>query len=755
MVRTVQNEFPEFPAALSFMPMLSADEARAQLTARLLSLGKEIAALRSVAADMEDKYQLPRLFAIEDEYRLAIFEAEHAWVSRILDDLASGDLYWDRDTIVPGRSACRNGWVLFQECPGRPPPSRTSRRNGPAGPDQAGRRCAANTPPARRRAKALRRTASAKDRRTTDRLKSPTGAARHQPPITVQGDSPMPESTTSPPVTTVTGVPVRGTRPVRPPLVIAIFCLGLFMTLLDITIVNIAIPDLVTDLDATLETVLWVGSAYSLTYTVLLITAGRLGDIHGPRRLFLIGLTLFTLASLASGLSQTSGQLIAFRALQGVGAALLAPQGLPMITSILPAARRGPAFAAIGIMSGLGVLLGPTLGGFLVTNFGWRWIFFLNIPVGILAITLAFVFMPDVRPGVPHRLDIPGMVLLTAGLFGVVFGLIEGERYDWGTISGFVSIPLVIAAGALLLGAFVWRQIRIQDAEPLLPFDVFHDRTFTVMTVVLLALGFAMVGVYLPMTIYYQSVLGLTAVAAGLVIGTQSLAMMISSGVIGGLSGSGKLPLKWVLIIGLLLFAGGVASIAVVAQPDSGQWAFVPGLVVSGIGLGCVWTPVFGLATRDMPPARAGVGAGVLDTVQEFGAVLATAVLGALMANRIAAELTTQTQLAAATLAEQAREPFLAGMAAADAGGVEVGAGQVSALPLPAEVPAGVAEQIHRAAQQVFSTAFTEAMRPTMGVAIVVILAAAAGVLFVRSSPGTADPRPTPTVDAESATTRT
>ena len=146
----------------------------------------------------------------------------------------------------------------------------------------------------------------------------------------------------SAPTTTVTGVPIHGHRPVRPVLVITVFCLGLFMTLLDITIVNIAIPDLVTDLNATLETVLWVGSAYSLTYTVLLITAGRLGDIYGPRRLFLIGLTVFTAASLASGLSQTPGQLIAFRALQGVGAALLAPQGLPIITSILPAAKRGP-----------------------------------------------------------------------------------------------------------------------------------------------------------------------------------------------------------------------------------------------------------------------------------------------------------------------------------------------------------------------------------------------------------------------------
>jgi EmrB/QacA subfamily drug resistance transporter len=535
------------------------------------------------------------------------------------------------------------------------------------------------------------------------------------------------------PSVTETGVPIHGHRPVRPVLVIAVFCLGLFMTLLDITIVNIAIPDLVTDLNATLETVLWVGSAYSLTYTVLLITAGRLGDIHGPRRLFLIGLTVFTAASLASGLSQTPGQLIAFRALQGVGAALLAPQGLPIITSILPAAKRGPAFAATGIMSGLGVLAGPTLGGFLVTHAGWRWIFFLNIPIGIVTLALAFVFMPDVRPGVKHRLDLPGVVLLTLGLLGVVFGLIEGERYDWGTVTGVVTIPMIIISGGLLLALFVWRQVRTQDREPLLTVAVFTDRSFTVMTLVLLAMGFAMVGVFLPLTIYYQSVLGLTAVAAGLVIGTQSMAMMITSGVVGGLSGSGRINMKWVLIAGLLLFAAGMVYVEAVAAPDSGQLTFVPGLVVAGIGLGCVWTPVFGLATRDMPPSRAGIGAGVLDTVQEFGSVLATAILGALLANRLASGLVTQAAAAASSLPEPARAPFVDGFTQAASGGLQVGAGQAQAA-LPPDVPPAVVDQIAAAAQHTFAAAFTEAMDPVILVAVGVILAAAVAVLFVRGA---------------------
>jgi len=566
----------------------------------------------------------------------------------------------------------------------------------------------------------------------------------------IKGAGPRPGSTT----VTVTGVPIHGHRPVRPALVIAVFCLGLFMTLLDITIVNIAIPDLVTDLNATLETVLWVGSAYSLTYTVLLITAGRLGDIHGPRRLFLIGLTVFTLASLASGLSQTPGQLIAFRALQGVGAALLAPQGLPIITSILPAAKRGPAFAATGVVSGLGVLVGPTLGGFLVTNVGWRWIFFLNIPIGIVTLALAFVFMPDVRPGRQHRLDLVGVALLTLGLLGVVFGLIEGERYDWGTVAGFVTIPMVIGVGVVFLGLFIWRQVRTQDREPLLTFAVFGDRTFTVMTLVLLAMGFAMVGVFLPLTIYYQSVLGLSAVAAGLVIGTQSMAMMVTSGVVGGLSGSGKINMKWVLIAGLLLFAAGMVYVVSVAAPDSGQWTFVPGLVTAGIGLGCVWTPVFGLATRDMPPSRAGIGAGVLDTVQEFGSVLATAILGAVLANRLASELVGQASAAAAGLPEQARAPFVDGLTRAASGGLQVGAGQAQDA-LPADVPPAVADQIGAAAHHAFAAAFTDAMDPVILVAVGVILAAVVAVLFVRSPGGAGPAGPGGSVDQEPEAART
>ena len=420
MLRTVRNEFPEFPAALSFLPMLSTGEVpRQPQRPGCSALGKQIAALRSEAIDLVERFKLPRLFALEDEYKLAMVEAELAWVRRLLDDIdyRRADLGRRADPGL-GAGDGRPAGIVPRHSADRRPRDRTRSRTEQRHVVRAGSVLRTHPRPGAG-AKPSAAPHCGDDRTLPGRAGMP---ARPSTEITVPGEFPMPESVQParadrapqpgrqhrlaskvPQNVTVTGVPIHGHRPVRPTLVIAVFCLGLFMTLLDITIVNIAIPDLVTDLDATLETVLWVGSAYSLVYTVLLITAGRLGDIHGPRRLFLIGLTIFTAASLASGLSQTPGQLIAFRALQGLGAALLAPQGLAIITSILPSEKRGPAFAAIGIMSGLGVLLGPTLGGFLVTNFGWRWIFFLNVPIGIVAIALAFAFMPDVRPGRPSQ----------------------------------------------------------------------------------------------------------------------------------------------------------------------------------------------------------------------------------------------------------------------------------------------------------------------------------------------------------------
>ncbi len=476
-------------------------------------------------------------------------------------------------------------------------------------------------------------------------------------------------------------------RKKNPWAVLAVFALGTFLTLLDLTIVNIAIPSIVDDIHAPLDGILWMLNAYSLVYAVLLITSGRLGDIFGPRQLFATGVAVFTISSALSGLSQDATQLVLSRAGQGLGAALLAPQGLPMITSLFSPNRRGGVFAIFGMLAGLAVVLGPTLGGLIVSNWGWRWIFYVNVPVGALILVLTARVIPDLRPGRPHRLDFAGVGLATAGLLAVIYGLIEGQRYDWGAINEVISIPLVIASGVALIAIFLVQQARRQGHEPLLPFEVFADRNFALMAFVLMAMGFAIVGVFLPLTIYYQSVLGLDAFSAGLTIAPQPVAMMLASGPIAALIQKGHA--KRILFVGLLLFVAGQGWIAYTVSADGDRWALLPGLIVAGLGMAGVWTPLFDLGT----------------------------------------EATTYSP----QLPQSVRAPFIDGFASAAKQGFEVGAGQSgAALQLPPGTPSDLALQIGQIAHAVFTHAFVDAMRPAMAVALALVFVGALVTLRAR-----------------------
>jgi EmrB/QacA subfamily drug resistance transporter len=531
---------------------------------------------------------------------------------------------------------------------------------------------------------------------------------------------------------------IENRRPTAPWLALAVLALGLFMTLLDLTIVNVAIPSIVDDLHASLDQILWVLNGYSLMYAVLLITSGRLGDIFGPRNMFIAGVVVFTVASALSGLAQDPTQLILARGAQGLGAAILAPQGLPIMTTIFPPERRGGVFAIYGGLAGLAVLAGPIVGGFIVTNFGWRWIFYVNLPVGLLIVALALALVPDLRPGRRHRLDFVGVALATVGLFGVIFGLIEGQRYNWGTVSAGITIPEIIAAGVAVLALFFIIQWRRQDQEPLLSFAVFKDRNYTLMTVVLMAMGFAMVGVFLPITIYFQSVLGLSAFDAGIAMAPMALTMMLFSGVVAPLAARFG---KYILMIGLTLFAIGIAYIAWRVQVDANRWSFVPGLFVGGLGLAGVWTPVYSLATRDLQPRLAGVASGVLSTVQELGTVIGSAAIGAVLQNRLATGLHDHAVGYASQLPELFRARFVDGFSLAASQGLQVGRGQTGgSLQLPAGIPAQVAQQLERLAHAVFTQSFVDAMRPSMALGIVVVVVAAVGVLGVRARATRAEP---------------
>ncbi|HEY3085186.1 MAG TPA: MFS transporter, partial [Candidatus Dormibacteraeota bacterium] len=296
----------------------------------------------------------------------------------------------------------------------------------------------------------------------------------------------------------------------NPWLVLLVLTSGFFMIMLDTTIVNVAIPAMSTGLNTTLDQILWVLNAYVLVYAVLLITAGRLGDLFGQRNLFAIGLFVFTVASAICGFAQSPGQLIAARVLQGVGGALLTPQTLAILTSIFPPERRGAAFGIWGGVAGLATVAGPTVGGAIITYIDWRWIFYINVPIGIAALIATFTIIPDLRPGRHHGWDVIGIIVATAGLFAIVFGLIEGERYSWGQIESYpITIPEVLASGIVLIVVFlIWERFQ---TEPLMPLSLFANRNFAVASWIAAAISFGMLSMFLPFTIYLQSARGFSA----------------------------------------------------------------------------------------------------------------------------------------------------------------------------------------------------------------------------------------------------
>ncbi|MFE2041592.1 MFS transporter [Streptomyces sp. NPDC059477] len=432
------------------------------------------------------------------------------------------------------------------------------------------------------------------------------------------------------------GKDVRRARQTNPWLVLAVLCASFFMTLLDTTIVTIAIPEMAAGLGASLDDILWFANAYMLVFAALLLLSGRLGDRFGPQRTFTAGLAVFTVASAVCGMVDTPEQMIAARAVQGLGAAVMMPQTLALISAVFPAERRGAAFGVWSAVAGLATVAGPTVGGLLVSQLDWRWIFYINVPIGALALLGAVLLVPDVRSGQSATLDLPGALLSTAGLSLIVYALIEGERYDWGTIESFLSIPLVLVLGILLLGLFALHQRGRQDRRPLVPFELFRIRKFTVSATLAALLLFCSIGVLLPLTLYLQSALGLSAAQAGLALAPGPLVSLFVAPVAG--NAVGKVGGRIILVPGLMIFGAGIALMAIMADANSSAWAIVPGQIVFGIGMGLVFAPTSTLAMQEIPPRLIGVSSGMFTTFRQIGAVLGAAAVGALLQSRLAAE---------------------------------------------------------------------------------------------------------------------
>ena len=528
------------------------------------------------------------------------------------------------------------------------------------------------------------------------------------------------------------------TKQVNPWAALGALCIGFFMILLDTTIVSIAIPAMVRGLHTDLNAVVWVISVYLLVYAVPMLFTSRLGDRFGPKRVFLAGMVVFTAASLWCGLSGTAEMLIAARALQGLGAALMTPQTLAFITHLFPPAKRGPAMGMWGGVAGLATITGPLLGGVLVDSLGWEWIFFVNVPVGIVGIVLTVFLVPDWQPRRLHSFDIPGIVLSVAGLSLVVFGLQNGQHYDWGTVAGSISIMEIITGGLVLLVAFVVWQ-RFNRKEPLVPLRVFANRNFSTGTVTATAIGFAMTGMFVPLIIYTQTVLGMSPTEAGLLTAPMSLLSGIIAPFVGRMSD--RANAKYLVLIGFLALAAGLGLIALQGRADTDPLSLVPALLLSGVGIGFVFAPMSNIAMRSVEPALAGTASGIFNTSRQVGGVLGSAAIGVLLQARISASMSAEAADAAKELPTQYRADFVESLSHAANSANEFNGGGAA---VPADLPAGVVSEIQRLADQVVHNGLTDATRATMLLPIAVLLIGAVAALLMRRNPAPEPPAPEP-----------
>src|SRR5436190_10698172 len=403
-------------------------------------------------------------------------------------------------------------------------------------------------------------------------------------------------------------------------------CLGTFMLLLDITVVNVALPDIRESLNASFSDLQWVVDAYSLTLATLLLTAGSLADKLGRRRAFVAGMGVFVVASLLCGLSGTPTMLNLSRALQGVGGAMMFATSLALLGVEFQGRERGAAFGAWGGTIGFAVAVGPLVGGALTQGLGWEWIFFVNVPVGLATMLLATLRVPESSNPRAGAVDWLGVLTFSGALFLLVFGLIRANDYGWGS----TTIVLRFVGAAVLFAAFVVIERRVKD--PMFDLDLFRKPAFNGVSIAAFSLSAAMFAMFLYITLYLQNVLGYTPLETG----WRFLPLSVTSFVVAPIAGNltSRFPLRAFLRLGLLLVSLALLLMHGVT-PHSSWTTLLAGFIVAGVGIGLCNPALATGAVGVVPPARSGVASGINNTFRQVGIATGIAALGAVLQVRI------------------------------------------------------------------------------------------------------------------------
>jgi EmrB/QacA subfamily drug resistance transporter len=406
-------------------------------------------------------------------------------------------------------------------------------------------------------------------------------------------------------------------------------CFALFMIMLDNTVVNVALPAIQRELGITRAELEWTVAAYALTFASLLLTGGKLGDLLGRRLIFVIGLVVFTTSSLFCGLSQTGAELIAARAVQGVGAALMMPATLSIISATFAVRERGRAIGVWAGVSAVALAIGPLLGGIITEHISWNWIFYVNVPIGVAAVVAALLVVPESRDtSREQRLDLPGVLSSGIGLLAIVYALIEANQYGWTS----ARILVLFVIGAVALVTFVL--LEMHQRLPMLDLSLFRSGTFAGANLVAILVTLAMFGIFVFFPIYMQTFLGWSPTQAGAALLPWTLMIVVFAPIAGKLSD--RVGSRW-------LMAGGMSVVAVcclllsTVTLHSNFWNMVPAFLLGGLGMSFVMTPMSAAAMGAAPVDKAGVASGVLNTFRQVGVALGIAITGAIVADRAAA----------------------------------------------------------------------------------------------------------------------